>query len=249
MIRWLLRILSAAAWVGIFIVTVWWTVLIALVFLLHPLLDPDRRFCHRLAGGWGRNLIRLAPGSRVELQGEERIPRDRPAIFLANHQSYVDVPLLFRVPAQFKWMADEGLFQVPVFGWAMRMAGYISVRRGDARNGFRSLERAKGWLARGISIFVFPEGTRSHTGMLGRFQTGAFRLAVSTRTPIVPVVVVGTRQLLPRDSWVFRWGVRLKIRILASVRPEDFASPRELARHVRKMMRDEYARVLTCRVP
>lgn len=242
MTRGLLRVLSAAAWMGIAIVTVWWTSCIAVLFLLHRWIDPDRRGCHRLAGGWGRNLIRLAPGSRVELHGEERIPSYRPVIFIANHQSYVDVPLLFRVPAQFKWMADEALFRVPVFGWAMRMAGYIPVHRGDAREGLRALERAKEWLGRGISIFVFPEGTRSHTGVLGRFQTGAFRLAVKTRTPIVPVVVVGTRQLLPRGEWAFRWGVRLKIRILPPVRVEESMSPRDLAHETRKRMRQEFAR-------
>lgn len=246
------RLLQAAvsifAWIGISVMTLWWTLLIFAVFLVHPLMDRDRRICHRLAGFWGRTLVRLASLRPVEISGQENIPAGRPLILVANHQSYVDVPLLFHVPGQFKWMADEGLFRIPVFGWAMWMAGYVSVRRGDPRQGLRALEQAREWLNRKISIFIFPEGTRSHTGVLGRFQTGAFRLAFTTRTPMVPVVVVGTRQLLPRGRWTFRWGVRLKIRVLAPVRPEDFASPRELARHLRKKMRDEYARVLTCRV-
>lgn len=220
-----------------------WTALIAAVFILHPFLDPDRRICHRLAGFWGKNLIGFASPLRcVEVSGQERLAADRPVILVANHQSYVDVPLLFHVPGQFKWIADEALFRIPVFGWAMRMAGYIPIRRGDARQGIRSLKRAREWLSRDIPVFFFPEGTRSHTGVLGRFQTGAFRLAVSTRTPIVPVVVVGSRQLLPRGQWAFRWGARLKIRILPPIGVGESISARELAHRVRCIMRDEYAR-------
>lgn len=241
-------LLSILAWIGILLVTVGWTSLIAVLYLLHPWCDPDRKICHRLAGFWGKNLIRLAPFHHVEISGQDRIPAGRPVIFVSNHQSYADVPFLFWVPAQFKWMADYALFRIPIFGWAMRMVGYIPVRRGDARQGIRSLERAKEWLARGISIFVFPEGTRSHTGVLGRFQTGAFRLAVSTRTPIVPVVVVGTRQLLPRDGWIFRWGVPLRIQILPPIKVAEGISPRELAHEVRGKIREEYARMLPYRM-
>lgn len=238
--RFFQAIASVLAWIELAVITVGWTALIAVLFLFHYWLDRDRRGCHRLAGFWGWWLIRLAPVRRVDLSGQERLPAGRPVIFVSNHQSYVDVPLLFRIPAQFKWMADEALFRIPVFGWAMRMAGYIPVRRGDARQGMRSLERAKEWLRRGISIFVFPEGTRSRTGVLGRFQTGAFRLAVQTRTPVVPVVVVGTRQLLPRGGWLFQAGIRLKIRILPPIRIGESVSPRELAREARKRMREEY---------
>lgn len=242
MTRFFQRAIAVLAWVGIVLMTVGWTALIMIVFLFHSFIDPDRRICHRLASCWGKTLVRLASIQSVEISGQENISADRPVVLVANHQSYVDVPLLFYVPGQFKWMADEDLFRIPVFGWAMRMAGYVPVRRGDARQGTRSLERAKAWLARGISVFIFPEGTRSHTGVLGRFQTGAFRLSISTRTPVVPVVVVGSRQLLPRGQWAFRWGARLKIRILPPLRVGDSVSPRELARQVRKKMRDEYAR-------
>lgn len=242
MIFFLQALLSTLAWVGMTAVTVGWTGLITVAYAVHPWLDPDRRVCHRLAACWGRTLIRVASLRRVELSGQERIPSVGPVIFVANHQSYVDVPLLFRVPAQFKWMADDELFRIPVFGWSMRMAGYIPVHRGDGRQAVRSLEKAKEWLARGISIFAFPEGTRSRTGVLGRFQTGAFRIAIQTRTPVVPVVVVGSRQLLPRNSWIFRWGVRLKIRVLTPIRIGESTTPRELAQQVKQKIREEYAR-------
>lgn len=235
--------LAVLAWIGITFSTLFWTLLIALDFLLHRLLDPDLKIAHRLASCWGRMLVRMAPGTRVEVVGKENIPAGRPVVFMANHQSYVDVPTLFFIPAQFKWMADEGLFRIPVFGWALRMAGYIPVCRGDPRQGFRALERANGWLRRGISVFIFPEGTRSHTGVLGRFQTGGFRLAVLSQKPVVPVLVTGTRQLLPRGSWSFRWGVRLRLTVLEPVNPPaDSTGIRQFSREIRSRMRGAYAR-------
>lgn len=239
-------VLSAVAWVGISFVTVFWCVPIAAFFFLRSVIDPRLERAHGFASMWGRNLVALAPGSSVKVIGAECIPKAGPVIFMANHQSYVDVPLLFHVRHHFKWMADAGLFHIPFFGWAMRMSGYIPVNRGNPKDGIRSLEQAKEWLARGVSIFVFPEGTRSRTGLFSRFQTGGFRLAVATGVPIVPIVVVGARQLLPRRSWVFRAGTRLHIEVLPPVHPKnsDPRSIRLLAVQVRNKMLKVYARLL-----
>lgn len=238
-------LISILAWAGIALMTVFWTALIAAVWLVHPVADPKLRLAHRLASLWGRGLVRAAVGTQVKVIGQANIPRGRPVIFVANHQSYVDVPTLFFVPGRFKWMADADLFRIPVLGWAMAMAGYIPVRRGDPRQGIRALERARQWIAQGISIFIFPEGTRSRTGVLRRFQTGSFRLAAEAHAPIVPVVLIGTRQLLPRGSWVFRWGVRIQVRILPPILPPtDRKAARRLAQQTREQMRAAYRRTL-----
>ncbi len=212
-------VVAAVAWIGISISTMFWTLLIAIVFAGHRLWDPQLRLAHRLASMWGRSLVAMAPGTKVKLTGLQHLPAGRSVIFMANHQSYVDVPSLFFVPAQFKWMADVDLFRIPVFGWAMAMAGYVSVRRGDGREAVRSLQKAERLLKQGISGFIFPEGARSHTGVMGRFQSGGFRLAADTGASIVPVVVSGTRQLLPRGDWVFRWGARVWIDLLPAMDP------------------------------
>ena len=237
---------SVFAWIAISLSTTLWFLLIGLAFLVHPLLDPERRVLHRLASWWGRTLVALAPGVHLEIRGLEHVPKSRPVIFMANHQSYVDVPALFSLPFQFRWVADEDLFRIPVFGWAMGLAGYIPVRRGQARSGVEALARAKGYLEKGISIFLFPEGTRSHTGVLGSFQTGGFRIAFQTHAPVVPVVVLGTRQLLPRGSWVFRWRIRVKIHVLPPILPpQDRRQLRSFMDKVRQQMGAHYRDLLT----
>ncbi len=235
-------LVSIMSWIAVSILTVFWTVLIGLIYLIHRVVDPDLRIAHRLASIWGRNLIAMAPGCRVKVLGQENIPREGPVVFMANHQSYVDVPALFFLKHQFKWMADVYLFRIPFFGWAMRMAGYVPVRRGDPRSSLKTLRQAKDWLNRGVSIFIFPEGTRSRTGTFGVFQMGGFRLAASTGIPIVPVVVVGTRQLLPRENWTFRFGVKPRIYILAPITPSStgLGHVRQLARQVRVQMVKAY---------
>lgn len=244
--RALVRVLfSVVAWAGIALATAAWTLVIAALFAAHRWLDPRRERIHRLASLWGRTLMHLAPGCRVALKGLDRLPGKGAVILMSNHQSYSDVPALFFLPAQFKWLADVDLFRIPVFGWSMRMAGYIPVRRGDPRQGLRSLERAKRTLAQGISVLIFPEGTRSHTGVFGRFQTGGFRLAAQAHVPIVPVVVSGTRQLLRRGSWVFQMGSRVQIEVLPAIPPpRDLRSVHEMARRVRAEMAVVYRRNL-----
>ena len=236
-------LVSVLAWIAISVSTVFWTLLIALVSLLR--VDPKHDLRHRLCSCWGRVLMQVAPGCKVTLHGLENIPKDGPVIFMANHQSYVDVPALFAVPGQFRWMADTGLFKIPVFGWAMAMAGYIPVDRGNTRAAIRSLTAAKGLLSRGTSVFLFPEGTRSHTGVFSRFQMGGFRLASQSGVPVVPVVVTGTRRLLPRGSGVFRWGIPVEIRFLdPEVFPPDLRQARLQAHALRKRMWAVFARDL-----
>lgn len=240
-------ILSAIVWIVISISTVFWTILIGWVYLFRRWMDPELKKAHSFAGFWGRGLILISPACRVRVFGREHIPPGRPVIFMANHQSYMDVPALYFLRRQFKWMADKKLFRIPFFGWAMRMAGYVPVDRVNPRKGLRSLEQAKRWLARGISVFVFPEGTRSRTGQFSLFQTGGFRLAAAAGVEIVPVVLVGARQLLPRGSWIFRLGVGLQIHVLAPVKPPsgDARQVRQLVKEVRRRMESVYRRHLS----
>jgi 1-acyl-sn-glycerol-3-phosphate acyltransferase len=124
-------------------------------------------------------------------------------VVVANHQSILDILMLARLPREMKWVAKESLFKIPWAGWMMRMAGDISIRRGDAESGGDALARAKTYLARGMSVMIFPEGTRSAKGTLLPFKSGAFRLAIDAGVPVLPLAVHGTAHGMPKGGpWV-----------------------------------------------
>ncbi len=138
---------------------------------------------------------------RLRLEGSW--PGKGPYVVVANHQSMLDILLISRVPREMKWMAKESLFKLPWIGWMFLLSGDIPVRRGDAGSGSAALRKAKAYLARGMSVMIFPEGTRSRTGTLGSFKSGAFRLAIEAGVPVLPIAVSGTAAGYPKGSpWV-----------------------------------------------
>ncbi|PIQ82880.1 MAG: hypothetical protein COV76_01160 [Candidatus Omnitrophica bacterium CG11_big_fil_rev_8_21_14_0_20_64_10] len=208
--------------------------------------DRRRRTAHRVCTAWGWTLLAISPGIRPQWFGRENLPKDGPVIFMADHQSYTDIPILYGLGGEFKWMADQALFRIPFLGWSMGLAGYIPVDRGDARAAVRALQQARDWLEKEVSIFLFPEGTRSRSGAFARFQMGGFRLAARTQVMIVPIVVVGSRQFLPRGgNGILRFWRPIEVHILPAVRPsleEDPKALRTLARKVRAEMVRLYRR-------
>ena len=143
-------------------------------------------------------ISRTFPPWRLRVVG--RWPGPGPYVVVSNHQSMLDVLLLSRLPHEMKWVAKESLFRVPWVGWMFTLAGDISVRRGDAESGSGALRKARRYLDRGMSVMIFPEGTRSRSGALQSFKSGAFRLALEAGVPILPVAVSGTAAGLPRGS-------------------------------------------------
>ena len=140
---------------------------------------------HRVARTWSRSILAVS-GIRVAVSGLERIDPARPYIFMSNHQSNFDIPvLLAHLPLQFRWLAKAELFKIPVFGRAMRGAGYISIDRADREAAFKSLGEAAETIRKGVAIMIFPEGTRSLDGTLKPFKKGGFVLAVDAGVPIL----------------------------------------------------------------
>ena len=172
------------------------------------------------------------PPWRLRVEG--RIPDGGPFVVVANHQSMLDILLLSRVRREMKWVAKESLFRVPWIGWMLRMSGDIPVRRGDAESGGEALAKARAYLDRGMSVMLFPEGTRSKTARLLPFKSGAFRLAIDAGVPVLPIAVNGTAAGLPKGGpWVRP--CRAVARVLepvptAGFRPEEAAKLRDLVR-------------------
>jgi 1-acyl-sn-glycerol-3-phosphate acyltransferase len=163
--------------------------------------DRNRVVAGRFLRLVGVAISRTFPPRRLSLEG--RWPDGGPFVVVANHQSMLDILLLSRVPREMKWVAKEELFRVPWVGWMLRMSGDIPIRRGDVESGGEALSRARSYLARGMSVMLFPEGTRSRTGALLPFKSGAFRLALEAGVPILPIAVHGTARGMPKGGpWV-----------------------------------------------
>lgn len=181
--------------------------ILATVTTLGGLIDPHGKVVYRINKFWTWAIL-FAGGVKLKITGLEKLDPQRQYIFMVNHQSNVDIPILVQsLPRyQLRWIAKKELVWVPFFGWAMWATKHITVDRARPIDAVKSLRRAKERIAAGISVVVFPEGTRSRDGQLQRFKKGGFFLAVETGTDVVPVTIIGSRKLLPFGSWQLRSG-------------------------------------------
>jgi 1-acyl-sn-glycerol-3-phosphate acyltransferase len=183
-----------------------YTIVMGTLSIAVSFFDPEGRRQHWCASAWSRLIARTA-GARVRVHGAERIEPGASYVFLSTHQSYMDIPaMLGYLPAQLRIAAKREVFLIPFLGWHLTRAGHISINRGSTSEAVETLRRAAGEVRRGVSVFLFPEGTRSRDGALQPFKKGGFKFALATRLPVVPVTIVGARQVLPRDSIIFRPG-------------------------------------------
>jgi 1-acyl-sn-glycerol-3-phosphate acyltransferase len=155
---------------------------------------------------WAAALLR-ASGARVHYHGLERARGTVPCLFVANHQSSVDIWALLRVlPSRARFVAKQELFRIPLFGWILAATGFVPIDRGNRSEAIRSLDRAALAIGRGRSLVLFPEGTRSRDGRLQPFKKGAFHLALRSGAPIVPVAIAGSFEVMPRSAFPVRPG-------------------------------------------
>lgn len=164
-------------------------------------------------GKWALGIGRRILCIRVDVSGIERIDRKKAYVFMANHLSLLDGPLLFwLIPQSIRVILKKEVFRIPIIGQGMRHVGFVPVDRRKLRGGKRSIEKAARLIKeKGFSFLIFPEGTRSRDGRIQQFRRGGFFLALSSQVPIVPVSLQGTYQLMPRGSFFARKG---RIRVL-----------------------------------
>jgi 1-acyl-sn-glycerol-3-phosphate acyltransferase len=176
---------------------------------------------------WGKFICAVS-GVAVSLEGVENLASDRSYIFAANHQSQFDIFVLQGyLPYNFRWLAKKELFQVPVWGTAMKKAGYIPVDRSHGRQALKSLDEAAKRIAEGTSVIIFPEGTRSRDGKLQPFKAGGMVLAIKAGVELVPVAISGTFAILPKGSLMLQPG-RVVIRIGTPIATDVFRTNQKL---------------------
>ncbi|HUB81584.1 MAG TPA: lysophospholipid acyltransferase family protein [Bryobacteraceae bacterium] len=188
------------------------TIVMDLISMAVSFFDRSGNLPHHLARAWGKMLLAVS-FIRVHGEGIEKLDPQANYVFVSNHASYMDIPaLLSTLRHQFRFFAKKGLYQIPFLGWHLRWAGHLPVDRSNARASLKSMsEGARIISQRHISVLLFPEGGRSPRG-LRDFKEGAAYIAIKAGVPLVPIAIVGLRELLPMGSGHIRSG-RITVRI------------------------------------
>jgi 1-acyl-sn-glycerol-3-phosphate acyltransferase len=202
--RWVAAPLSALVWASYVVIVILWTPLVLLFRLFTFPFDRQRRLVGRLFHSCAVVCGNVTPFWTFRIVGADAIDSKKPHMFVANHSSFTDVFLVVRLPWEMKWLSKKSIFSIPLLGWQMRAAGDVPIVRGDKESAREAMEKMRSILEGGVSVILFPEGTRSADGSLGEFRDGAFRLAIEAGVDVVPLAIVGAAQSLPKRSFVFR---------------------------------------------
>lgn len=212
----LLRILSLMYWVFIAVSSALLYPVAFVIWALTPF-DARRVVLHRFTCFWASLYTWINPAWRIYVEGREKIHRNTAYVMVANHQSLLDILVLFRLFVHFKWVSKAENFRVPFIGWNMLLNGYIKLRRGSRESIARMMRACERALGKGSSVMIFPEGTRSPDGSLQHFKHGAFTLAQRAQVPVLPIIVSGTAEALPKRGFVLHGRHTIHLRVLDEI--------------------------------
>ena len=195
-----------------------------LLWLLSLLFDHKRIMNNRWMIFQGIVLTYMNPVWKVKVEGREKIDHKQTYVIISNHQSILDILFINCLCYDLKWVSKVENLKVPFVGWYLRMADYIIINRGDPDSKEQMMEKSMRSLMQGISVMMFPEGTRSVTGDIGFFKRGAFQMAIDAGVPILPIVLDGSGEALPKHGLVFTTGHRVKLKVFEPVNPDSFGT-------------------------
>jgi 1-acyl-sn-glycerol-3-phosphate acyltransferase len=201
----------------------WWTIAFVIWILTIPF-DKKRVVLHLFTCFWAFHYFKLMPLWKITITGREHIENGKPYILVANHQSMMDIFISFGMFKHFKWVAKRSLFAIPFIGWNMYMNNHVGLIRGMGKSVKKMYADCNFHLTQGSPIFIFPEGTRSKDGEIGKFKKGAFKIAINNEVPIIPITIDGTRDAMEKDSWVVNIAKRIHVTIdiLPKIEPSEY---------------------------
>lgn len=191
------------------------------------------------ARAWSRTCLLLF-GIRLHVSGTEHLKTGRNYVYVANHSSYIDIPVLLAgIPDNLRLTLRRSLTRIPIWGWALLASPFLILDRSNPKRAASTVQRAVERIRHGASVLFFPEGTRTPTGAMQAFKRGAFHLALESGAPVVPVAIIGTYEILPRTKWLPHWGMRVTIKIGEAIQPRDVAAENLRAEEIRVMKEAE----------
>jgi 1-acyl-sn-glycerol-3-phosphate acyltransferase len=232
---------SIIVWlIGITIILIFFPITLIIWLMVLPF-DKNRTVAHWLLVIQSYIISHLVPIWSIRIKGREKAKAGTTYVIISNHQSILDILIINCLRYRFKWISKIEVNGVPILGWYLKMADYITVDRGDKESKQKMILDAYECLKKNISIMIFPEGTRSVDNEISFFKRGAFQLAISTGNPILPVIIDGTGNVLPKHGIIFGGFHKIDIRVLDPVRPESFGTNDcdQLAAKFQEMMKEE----------
>jgi len=236
------KIVTLLVWTFLGLSSVACLLVAAVLWIVTAPFDRQRRINHMWSCTWASMYAVFYPGWKVRTIHRDRIKSNQAYVLAANHTSIADIVLLFTLFRQFKWVSKRENFNIPFLGWNMWLSNYIPLVRGDGESTRRMLERCRTFLREGMSIMMFPEGTRSRDGRVKPFKHGAFTLAHETGVPVVPIAIHGGHALIPKHGTTFAATAELTVEVLDPIPSDQFEDASDLAHAVRSRILDALAR-------
>lgn len=205
---------------------------------------------YRFANFWIRHwasALRFIAGMKISVEGREYLKDDQPYVFISNHQSLMDIIVLFTITSNnLRMVLKKELLYVPIFGWALWWTRFISIDRGKRRKALRSIDKGAERIRKGTSVLLFPEGTRSTDGELRPFQAGSFIMAIKSQVPIIPITISGTINVVHKKS-PFNFNYKKEVKVIVSPPIEtsnyNLKDRDELKDKVEGIIRNNYERI------
>ena len=236
---------SIVIWlIGITFIVVFFPITFLIWLIMLPF-DKYRTVTHWMLSYQAVIISYIIPIWRIRVEGREKAKRGTTYIIISNHQSILDILIINYLRYRFKWISKIENMKRPILGWYLKMADYITVDRGDKESKERMIIESYECLKKGISIMIFPEGTRSPDNQIKFFKRGAFQLAITARKPLLPVLIDGTGGVLPKHGFIFGGFHKITLRVLDPVDPTEFGTSDcdELALKFQTMMSGELERL------
>ncbi|MFA5405395.1 MAG: lysophospholipid acyltransferase family protein, partial [Ignavibacteria bacterium] len=212
------------------------TIISALTVIFMPL--NIKGYVSHIGSNTLAKAMLIIAGVKLKIEGSEHINGKEKYIFVSNHLSYFDIPVITSaIPNNIRFIYKKSISYVPFFGWAVYFGGYVAVDRSNARSGFEAIKKAASIIKnKGLSFIIFPEGTRSPDGNIGNFKRGAFLLAEEAKVKIVPVTIIGSDKILPKKSYTIKSG---EVKIIFE-KPIDYRDDKNFLNDIRDLITKNY---------
>jgi len=210
-------------------------VIISLVFLFTFPFDKYRKAPNFTLSIMARFMMFASPGWKMEFMGTEKFDASKPTVFVSNHQSFLDMPLIYHLPWKMKWVSKKSLTYIPVMGWLVWLTGHLTINR-KSRTALKKLDNLVQPLKDLVPVMIFPEGTRTMDGELKPFKNGPFLLAQEHGFALQPMVINGGYKAMPPGSGKLNPNVNFKLKVLDPIDPSEFEDMRALKEHTRQIM-------------